>query len=185
VVSATAARATLRFEGGGDEWPWRYRSEQDFQLQPEGLSIELSLQNLSDQVMPAMLGLHPYFPDAARARMEAQLQRVWLTDKECLAQQEVPTPVAWSFAPQRPVRTLRLDNGFTGWNGSATLRWPTRTVSVVASGCGFLHVFVPDKDFFCVEPQNAAPGALERGEALRVAPGERVAIRAQFLVGAS
>ena len=134
VVSATATGATLRFEGGGDEWPWRYRSEQHFHLQPAGLSIELSLENSSDQVMPAMLGLHPYFPDAAHARMEAQLPRVWLTDKEALPQQEVPTPVAWSFTSDRPVRTLPLDHGFTGWNGSATLRWPARTVSVAAAG---------------------------------------------------
>ena len=186
VVSAAAARATLRFEGGADEWPWRYRCEQHFHLQPEGLSIELSLENLSEETMPAMLGLHPYFPGAAHARLEAQLPRVWLTDGAALPQQEVSTPLAWSFTPARAVQTVPLDHGFTGWNGSATLHWPGRTVSVVAAGCGFLHVFVPrGKDFFCVEPQNAAPGALGRGEALRVAPGERTAIRVQFMVGAS
>ena len=136
--------------------------------------------------MPAMLGLHPYFPGAAHARLEAQLPRVWLTDGAALPQQEVSTPLAWSFTPARAVQTVPLDHGFTGWNGSATLRWPGRTVSVVAAGCGFLHVFVPrGKDFFCVEPQNAAPGALGRGEALRVAPGERTAIRVQFRVGAN
>lgn len=188
VVSVSATSAALRFEGGGDEWPWRYRGEQHFHLQPAGLSIELSLENLSDHVMPAMLGLHPYFPDPAHARMDALLPRVWLTNQEALPQQEVVTSVAWSFTPERPVRTVVLDHGFTGWNGTATLRWPTRTVSVIATGCESLHVFVPGdsgKDFFCVEPQNAAPGALGRGEALRVAPGERVAIRVQFLVGAS
>jgi aldose 1-epimerase len=188
VVSATATRATLRFEGGADEWPWRYRSEQHVELQPEGLSIELSLENLSDQTMPFMLGLHPYFPQRAQARMEAQLPRVWLTDNEALPQQEVSTPAAWSFIPARPVQTVPLDHGFTRWNGSATLRWPTRTVSIVATGCDCLHVYVPGggaRDFFCVEPQNAAPGALGRGTALQLAPAERTAIRVQFLVGAS
>lgn len=186
VVSAAAARATLCFEGGADEWPWRYRCEQRFNLQPEGLSIELSLQNLSDQAMPAMLGLHPYFPDAAHARLQAQLPRVWVTDDADLPQQEVATPPAWSFTTARAMRAVPLDHGFTGWNGSATLHWPARTVSVTGTGCGFLHVFAPSgKDFFCVEPQNAAPGALGRGEALRLAPGESTAIRVQFRVGAS
>jgi aldose 1-epimerase len=188
VVSAGTTRATLRFAGGADEWPWRYRSEQHFDLQPDGLSIELSIENLSDAAMPFMLGLHPYFPERAQARMEARLPRVWLTDKAALPQQEVATPVAWGFIPARPVQTVPLDHGFARWNGSATLRWPTRTVSVIATGCDFLHVYVPGggaKDFFCAEPQNAAPGALGRGEAPRLAPGERTAIRAQFLVRAS
>ena len=72
VVSESASGATLRFEGGADEWPWRYRCEQHFHLQPDGLSVELSLENLSDGPMPAMLGLHPYFPDATQARMNAR-----------------------------------------------------------------------------------------------------------------
>ena len=48
------------FEGGGDEWPWRYRAEQQFQLSPNALSVSLSVENLALSSMPAMLGLHPY-----------------------------------------------------------------------------------------------------------------------------
>jgi hypothetical protein len=69
VVSASDTTATLRFEGGGNEWPWRYRSEQCFELGPDELWVELSVENLSDTPMPAMLGLHPYFADATHARV--------------------------------------------------------------------------------------------------------------------
>ena len=187
VTATTPSGATLRFEGGGARWPWRYASEQSFQLEPEGLSVALSIENLSPTPMPAMLGLHPYFPDAANARMEANLPRVWLADSTALPVEETVTPPDWSFSSGRAVQAVALDHGFSGWDGIARLRWPDRMVTVRSPDCRFLHVYAPaGRDFFCVEPQTAAPGTLTRNprEALIVAPGERVAIRVQFLSGA-
>lgn len=187
VAGTAPGNATLRFEGGGNQWPWRYRSEQSFRLEPDGVSITLSVENLGSTPMPAMLGLHPYFCDAAHARMEAQLPRVWLADSAALPVDETATPADWSFASGRPVQAVALDHGFSGWDGLARLRWPDHTVTVRSSDCRFLHVYTPaGRDFFCVEPQTAAPGALTRNprEAAIVAPGERVAIRVQFLSGA-
>jgi aldose 1-epimerase len=188
VVAESAAAATLRLEAGADEWPWRYRCEQHFHLQQDGLSVELSLQNLSTEPMPAMLGLHPYFPDAAQARMHAWLPRVWLTDRGALPLEEVRTSPPWSFEPGRAVKEVPLDHGFSGWDGVVSLRWPDRTVTVTAPACRFLHVFVPaDHDYFCVEPQTAAPGALSRGggEPTVIGPGERATIQVHFGVGAN
>jgi aldose 1-epimerase len=134
------------------------------------------------------LGLHPYFPDAGHARMQTELPRVWLTDREALPLQETRTPAEWSFDRPRAVDTVPLDHGFSGWSGAAVLRWPDRTVTVRAPECKFLHVYTPrGRGFFCIEPQTAAPGALSRNplEAAVVAPGERLAIRVQFSSGAS
>jgi aldose 1-epimerase len=188
VSAISAASATLRFEGGGDEWPWRYAAEQCFQLLDNGLLVELSVTNQSTSPMPAMLGLHPYFPDAAHAQLLASLPRVWLTDAQALPLKEAPTPPDWAFQPARPVESVALDNGFAGWNGVAVIRWPDRVCTVRATHCGFLHVFVPPgRHFFCLEPQTAAPGALNRddGQAAVLAPGDRFSIRVQFEVGAS
>jgi aldose 1-epimerase len=188
VVAASASRATVRFDGGADEWPWRYRCEQCFELLPDGVSIELSIANLGDTMMPAMLGLHPYFPDAARARLQAQLPRIWLTDRAALPLEETGTPPAWGFDASRAINALPLDHCFSGWNGNATLRWPDRTVTICATRCNHLHVYAPvGRDFFCIEPQTAAVGALNRdtAEVTAVAPGERLAIRVQFVVGAA
>jgi len=188
VISATRSNATLKFEGGGDEWPWRYSSEQRFELTADGLSLELSIRNLSGMPMPAMLGLHPYFPDAAHARMQALLPRVWLTDSATLPVEEATTPAQWSFEPPRALQAVQLDHGFSGWNGVARLDWPDHTVVVSSPDCRFLHVYAPaGRDFFCIEPQSAAPGALGRNprEAAIVAPGERLAIHVQFSSGAN
>jgi aldose 1-epimerase len=188
VVAATASSATVRFDGGADEWPWPYRCEQSFELLPDGLSVELSIANLGDSTMPAMLGLHPYFPDAARVQVQAHLPRIWLTDRAALPVEEAATPPAWGFDAPRAINALPLDHCFSGWNGSATLRWPDRTVTVRASCCSHLHIYAPaGRDFFCMEPQTAALGALSRdsAEATAVAPGERRAIRVEYLVGAA
>jgi aldose 1-epimerase len=186
VVGGCTSSATIGFEGGDDEWPWRFRCEQQVQLLPDGLSIELSIRNLSLTPMPAMLGLHPYFHDAAHAQLSAALPRVWLTDAAALPVAEAPTPMAWGFEPGRIVNTIPLDHCFSGWDGIARLRWPDRTVTVRATDCHWLQIYAPaGKDFFCLEPQTAASGALGRNppQLNVIAPGERSAIHVHFSVG--
>lgn len=186
VAAASASTATLTFEGGGDEWPWRYRCEQRFELAHGALSLELSIENLSGRAMPAMLGLHPYFPDAARAELRARLPRVWRTDGNALPLEETATPPEWRFDTPRALRSVTLDHCLSGWNGAALLSWPDRFVTLHAAHCGHLHVYTPaGRDFFCVEPQSAAPGALGRGDATVVSPGERFAITVSFAPGAA
>jgi aldose 1-epimerase len=188
VVAASASKATVQFEGDAAEWLGRYRCEESFDLTDDGLCIELSVQNLSDAPMPAMLGLHPYFSDAGRAQMHAQVPRVWLTDGAALPVEETQTPDDWRFEPGRAVDSVPLDHCFSGWNGTAALRWPGRTVTVRATHCSHLHVYVPPRrDFFCIEPQSSANGALGRdaGEATVIRPGERFGISVQFAVGAA
>jgi aldose 1-epimerase len=186
VATSTASSATLTFDGGADEWPWRYRSEQRFVLDDEGLSIELVLENLGVTPMPAMLGLHPYFPDPAHARLHAKLPRVWRTNTAALPLVQVETPAAWAFEPGRPVGAASLDHCFAGWDGVASIEWPDLRLTLRAARCPFLHVYAPPAgDSFCVEPQTAPPGALERGagEAAVLAPRERLAIEVHLAPG--
>ncbi|MGB6308866.1 MAG: aldose 1-epimerase [Steroidobacteraceae bacterium] len=188
VAARTASSARVSFEALEDQWPWRFRCEQFFKVMPEGLAVALSVDNLSRTPMPVMLGLHPYFQDAAHAQLQAELPRVWLTDDAALPVREMPTPAEWRFEPRRAIGAVPLDHSFSGWNGFASLRWPNRTVTLRATHCSHLHVYAPArKDLFCVEPQTAAAGALGRngGEATVVAPGERFGIRVNFMVGAS
>jgi len=186
VVAVSHSSATVRFEGGADEWPWRYGCEQRFALLPDGLSVELAVQNLSDAPMPAMLGLHPYFRDPAHALLRARLPRVWLTESAALPREKITTPPAWRFDDGRAIGSVSLDHCFSGWDGMATLRWPDYSLDIRATGCAHLHVYAPPgRDFFCIEPQSAAAGALGRGagEATVVAPQERCSIRVDFTVG--
>ncbi len=186
-IAATApSDAVLTFDGGGDEWPWRYHCEQRFVLDDEGLSIALVLENTGVTAMPAMLGLHPYFPDPAHARLCAKLPRVWRTDPASLPVEQIETPADWAFDPTRPVSDVALDHCFTGWDGNASIEWPDLRLTLRTTGCSYLHVYAPPtRDFFCVEPQSAPPGALERGadEAAVLAPGEHLVIEVHLAPG--
>lgn len=177
VIGRSGTAATLAYDGGGDDWPWRYRCEQRVALAEGAFYVELSIKNLNSEPMPAALGLHPYFPDAARAKLSARLPRVWRTDGNALPLEEVPTPAEWRFDPPRAVRSVPLDHCLSGWDGVAELSWPERFVTLHATRCSHLHVYAPaGRDFFCVEPQSSAAGAMSRGDIMVVPPGERFAI---------
>jgi aldose 1-epimerase len=183
VVRATTSAATLMFDGGGDEWPWRYRAQQHCELRASTLKIELSVENLASSPMPVMLGLHPYFCDASQALLKASVPRVWQTNDESLPIAQIATPRAWSFDAARPITSVPLDHCFVDWNGRATIRWPDRSVSLQATNCRYLHVYAPrDQDFFCLEPQSAPAGVLNRGssDVPVLQPGERYAIALRF-----
>jgi aldose 1-epimerase len=105
--------------------------------------------------------------------------RVWRTDANSLLVEPVDTPREWAFEPRRPVGAANLDHCFADWNGLAVLEWPDRHVTLRAERCSYLQVYTPaGRNFFCVEPQTAPPGALERGtgEAAVLAPGERLSM---------
>ena len=184
VVQATPSSATLAFEGGGDEWPWTYRAEQHFDLRNDGLSMRLSVTNHSQQAMPAMLGFHPYFPEARSAQISARLPNVWEIEDGWPVTQ-VETPKEWRFDPPRSVNTAPFDHSFSGWDGSAEIVWPHRRLRFKASHCPSLQIYVPaSEDFFCVEPQTAPWGAINRGEADIVQPGKSLTMIVDFTMGA-
>jgi len=188
IAAKSPSSATLVFDGGADEWPWRYRVQQRFEVEECALRIKLLVENLADTPMPVMLGLHPYFYDAAHARLQAETPRVWLADEACLPVEEAPAPAAWRFDSARPVSTFALDHCFTGWNGVAKISWPGRTVTIRARNCDSMHVYTPaEQDFFCVEPQTGPVGALNRGchEATILQPRESFAIEVSFELGVS
>jgi aldose 1-epimerase len=180
-LSASAARLT--FQGGGDDWPWPYRAVQEFAVFADGLQIRLAVENQSASVMPAMLGIHPYFPAPALASIQARTRTVWLTDAQALPVQEVLAPPDWSFDRPRGVARVALDHCFDHWDGHASLRWPDRILTLTSAGCRSLHVYTPvGADFFCLEPQSAPAGALNRplGEVARLAPGACAQMSVRF-----
>ena len=183
VMDNSATHATMRFEGGADEWPWRYRAEQQFRLHQDGITVDLSAENLSETLMPVTLGLHPYFDDSAHAQLQARLPEVWLTSDKALPVAKSATPAAWCFDAGRPVNAVPLDHSFTGWDGHASLKWPDRLVTLRGTNTPCRHVYTPPgQDYFCIEPVSAAAGALnrDRQEAAIVPPQGRFAVSIEF-----
>src|SRR5690349_21065017 len=62
VVERGEDELVLEYAHTPDAWPWPYRARQRFVLSPDVLSLSLEIENLSETLMPAGLGFHPFFP---------------------------------------------------------------------------------------------------------------------------
>lgn len=185
VAEAGAAAATLAYEHrppGG--WPWRYRAEQRFSLDPDGLTVALSIVNQDDTPMPAGLGLHPYFPMAPGVRLSAHNPQVVMNDMAKLPVAVVDTPPAWDCRGGRPVAEMALDFCFVGWDGAARLDWGSHALTIAADPPLDCLVVYTQPEFFCVEPVSHQPDAVNRSveaAGLRVLePGQGLAGTARF-----
>jgi aldose 1-epimerase len=158
-------RLVLEYEHPADAWPWSYRARQCFELRPDALEISLELENLSEGLMPAGLGLHPYFPRTPEARIAARTAEVWLTDAEVMPTERTSVPLGWELSQGRRVADLALDNVFSGWDGEAVVTWPERAARLRLGATqpllSFLVVYTPPgRDFFCVEPASHVTDAV-------------------------
>ena len=157
-------------------WPFRYRARQSFRLDEDRLAVSMSIENLEHRAVPAGLGLHPFFTRDADSDLTCRTTDVWLTDAEVIPTERVPVPASWDFAQPRRIDDVALDNCFDGWDGDATIRWPSRRLAVDLSATqSFRHlvIFTPARrPYFCVEPVSHANGAVG---CTRLLPGATLA----------
>lgn len=166
VLCSAEASLTLDFSPEATEWPWRYHAVQTFELAEDGLTVSLSVRNISEREGLFGLGLHPYFPNRDDACLTARLRGIWLTNLENLPTCHVEgwPLVDWRFGAA--IASARLiDHTHTGWDGLAhiDLGHGHPALKVTASpALSCLHVYSPPGEaFFCVEPVS---GVLEPTE---------------------
>ena len=134
----------------------------DLSSRGDTLSIGICIENLENRPVPAGLGLHPFFVRDADAELACRTPAVWRTDAEVLPTERIAVPPEWDFAQSRKVDEVTLDNGFEGWDGRATIVWPS--VGFVSSSRRRRHsaisssTFRPASRYFCVEPVSHATG---------------------------
>jgi aldose 1-epimerase len=161
---ATSAEIVYEHERAGAEggWPFRYRARQQYRLDEASLSIRLSIENLEDRPVPAGIGLHPFFVRDPDCALTCRTAFVWRTDAEVLPVERVPVPPEWDFARGRTPDSVMLDNCFDGWDGRASIVWPTRRLRLdIEATEPFRHLVIytpPNQRFFCVEPVSHANG---------------------------
>ncbi len=165
VSEAAADRIVLEMRREAGEWPWAHAADLTVSADAGGVQLELEVINLSEEVMPAGLGFHPYFPGRATGRLRTHVQAVWLTDKDLLPVRLAPAEVFGDWAAGEPVsRQELIDNCYTGWRGQADI-WTSEDgpkVRLTASpNLRWLQVYSPPgQEFFCVEPVSHRPDAL-------------------------
>lgn len=163
ITASTPSSLTMQIgPGPAGAWPWNYACLQSVALDDRGLTMTLSLQSHCDTPFPYTFGLHPYFARRADSRLTARVTHRSILSPEGMPLGEDDATARWR--DEKMTRGIQ-DHCYRGWDGDATIAFPDDgfRVQVRAEGCGFLQVYAPDEDFFCVEPQTGGPDALNRG----------------------
>jgi len=160
-----ANRVVLGFSHPGGDWPWAYDAVQRFELADGRLTVELTVTNRASEPAPVGLGLHPYFPNRAEARLTADLAGVWLTDTLCLPIRRVDGLPLGDWRAGAVLQNAELvDHSHTGWTGAAEIELPGQGLRVrmtTSPNARWLHVYSPPgQTFFAVEPVTHRPDAL-------------------------
>lgn len=181
VEHVRADSARIAFDHADDEaarsaWPFPFRATQAFVLTPlrggAMLTMTLTISNTGLAAFPFGLGWHPFFERNEHTLLGFHARGMWATDPTCIPTEHASVAAADAFDPPRAIATTTLDNVFTNWHGSATLRWPDRALAASIEAdrsCSHLVVYIPgDRDYLAIEPVTHMTDAFNRA-----ARGER------------
>jgi aldose 1-epimerase len=164
IVSQSDHHVTLELTHGGDaDWPWAFVTRQDFRLHENYVEHVLTVTSRDKRPFPSSLGPHPYF-NARDAIISFSADALWEISGESLPTHLARPQTVDDLAAGVPANTLNLDHCFEGWNGQATITWPSHSVKLEASGtlgdqiipCTRLQLYTPQGEpFFCLEPVSA------------------------------
>jgi len=178
IIHAEDTLAALEYHHPADDWPWAYRTSQDFILEPKQLTLEMSLTNLGPGPMPAGIGPHPYFVRTPKASVTAGIAKMWPDDAENMPTKPVDPPATHDLRKGVRADGVAMDNCFTGWDRKAVMEWPewqARLSMTADAPLDFLVVYTPPKqNFFCVEPVSHAPDAVNTVHAGRTDAGFQI-----------
>lgn len=182
------AELRLANAAGDGGWPWPWLGHQGFQLTECGYRHSISLTNRGDSPMPAGIGLHPWLPRTPATRYLGLHSAEWQPGPCMLPRDCVSADGAIDWWDSTSVASRRVDCCQAGREGALRIEWPERGLRLEMlpdAVFGFTQVYVPDADFFCVEPVSHLPDAVNRGgdAGLRwLAPGETLLGSVEFRV---
>lgn len=192
VVAADTQHCHMALDVPAGAWPWAWRGEQWFDLDPNGLRQRIALTNQGDTPMPAGIGAHPYFPRDPATVLSALHSGEWQTGADGL-----PVTLTTADRPRdwwqgAPIASRIVDTVYAGRVGEMTLCWPDRALAVTIApspSLGFSTIYVPDGEaYVCIEPVSHMTDAVNRPEPAAVtglrwlAPGDTLAGSVDFRI---
>ena len=183
VMSATGTACEMRLHmAAGSRWPWEIECRMAVTLDAAGLSIALSVTNLSAATMPASLGIHPYFRWPEGTHAEAHGELVLIADTERPGSYRVYHPDAaraWLAGDmESPASPPNLF--YEGWDRSARISYREAPLAlrITSDDARCLTTFAPKNGmgYVCLEPGTQLPGRFGDG----VAAGKTLQLQACF-----
>jgi len=173
-------------------WPWHYTGRLTLALEPCALRVRIDIRNASMRVMPAGIGLHPYFAHALQARLAYRATTWWLTTPDFLATGSRALAADEIYQPARALPAGGLTHYVGGWDGQADVDLPQGARLRIQADPVFGHLVVHRPDtlaYLCLEPVShvadgfnmAARGVAGTGTRW-LAPGETLSGEMQFLL---
>ncbi|HET7795929.1 MAG TPA: aldose 1-epimerase [Rhizobacter sp.] len=127
--------------------PYAYRATQTFRLVDGGLDHRVEVEHLGDTPLPYGLGVHPWFPRTPRTRLHAPVKGVWLCGDDPLPTDHTHDfPTGWNLGDGMDANGSLIDNGFTGWDGTARITWPERELQLTLA----MRDLTPNEEQFCL-----------------------------------
>ena len=187
--SASSVSLTLDRRDGA---PFSYVARLRYLLTGEALDVTLEVANTGRAPLPFGLGLHPWIERRAGVTLRARARGTWARGPLGLPAEEIAVPPEWDFAAARPLPAGHVDHAFCGWDGQAEITWPDSGVRLaIHADMAYYILYAPaGADFFCFEPVDHAinahnlPGGAARNGLTALAPGQTLARRVSFRVGA-
>lgn len=112
--------------------PYEYDALQRFELVDGGLTQRIEVTHRGDAPLPYGLGLHPWFPRTPQVQVQARVTGAWLSGADPIPTRHTgELPPTWDLnAGAAMAGGPPIDNGYTGWDGEATIRWPERGLAL-------------------------------------------------------
>lgn len=143
-------------------WPWAFVARVDYILHGPHLDISVMMTNVDQTVMPAGLGIHPYFAAKPAPRISFGAELIYDTDADCIPQQAArPLKPAEDFTQARPQGDHSFNHAYTAWDGLAFLEWDRRSLQMTADNV-YSHLITysaPDGSL-ALEPVSHATDAI-------------------------
>jgi aldose 1-epimerase len=169
-------------------YPWTIEVRNAWSLTAEGLSVETTIDNLSDAAAPVAAGFHPYLTVGTATIDDAVLSLPGET-RLLTGAQQIPTgrePVAgtaYDFREPRPLGDLKIDHTYTDLRRDADGRCRLRLAAPDGSAqvtfwtdeaYPYLEIFTGDalpdpsrrRKGLGVEPMSVPPNAMVTGESV-------------------
>ena len=152
-------------------WPFAGTVTQELALHPDRLDVRVVLR--AAEQMPAVLGLHPWFPRRLARGEDVELHveplQMYVQDDDALPTGELVAPTGGPY-----------DDCFLGTAAAPRLVWPGALELTITSSADHWVVFDQQPHAVCVEPQTGPPDAVALGRAEIVPGGGELALEVSF-----
>ncbi|MFP4015984.1 MAG: aldose 1-epimerase [Halanaerobiales bacterium] len=202
VTEADDERVVLEFKSSDFEdisWPFPFSATIEYRLEGKSFIVRTSMKNEGDKLMPAGMGIHPYFMRSISSEKGEKVNLDMDTIGLYPGETQIPTghwvepPEKWDFTGERELSREFLDNCFRAGTGTINVSWPESDLEMVIERDDiFKHVVIycpTGEEFFALEPVtncnngfNMAEEGIEDTGIIELQPGEEVSGDIKFTI---